>query len=413
MISVEGLDSGVEQIVSVLKKKADEKIGPPIALVGGPSSSGKTTLAKRVAELTNGTHISLDMFYGSNSLEEARKRGGNFDHPDLFDFDLAREILSDICEGGKKGEGAKTVSVPFYDFVTGRREGYDEVDVGDAVVFEGLYALFPVFHEFADLKVMVKSSVHELLLRRLMRDAGQSGRTKKSEEAVLDQMLLTVFPMWHEYGKQTERFADIVVCNSYNPLVDGEAGMLRAQAKARFDWDDGLLKELANGSEPRRVRQIDCYLIAPDKDVLDPNDYIRFRIEQDLSQRTHFLYSLAFKSDLPDRPGESRFYGIQNLDFHFLFNLTAPDVGYTFGEIVRKDRSILKTSAIKGVKFAFDHVYLRPAQKFVEIRADSRRQLEQAAGFLGIRDSDLMTKSYLEMALGESSSQQRDASLIR
>src|SRR3954463_2689020 len=74
---------------------------PHIIGIAGPSSSGKTELARQVALKLPGTSIvSLDSYYrGMAEIPlEARKKV-NFDHPEALDWELLHEHLQDMAAG--------------------------------------------------------------------------------------------------------------------------------------------------------------------------------------------------------------------------------------------------------------------------------------------------------------------------
>src|SRR3954470_13947503 len=74
---------------------------PHIIGIAGPSSSGKTELARQLAVKLPGTSIvSLDSYYrGMEEIPlEARKKV-NFDHPDAIEWPLLREHLQAMADG--------------------------------------------------------------------------------------------------------------------------------------------------------------------------------------------------------------------------------------------------------------------------------------------------------------------------
>ena len=81
--------------------------------VAGGSSSGKTTVAERLAELAGDQHlalIKLDSYYVDLSdlpLEERMEF--NYDHPDAFDWPLLNDHLAALAAGAP-------VPVPVYDY---------------------------------------------------------------------------------------------------------------------------------------------------------------------------------------------------------------------------------------------------------------------------------------------------------
>ena len=61
--------------------------------VAGPSSSGKSELAKQLVQRLPGTSIvSLDSYYrGMEEIPLAERKKVNFDHPDSLDWELLHE----------------------------------------------------------------------------------------------------------------------------------------------------------------------------------------------------------------------------------------------------------------------------------------------------------------------------------
>ena len=88
--------------------------------VAGGSSSGKTTVAERLAELAGERHlalIKLDSYYvdlSDRPLEE--RQAFNYDHPDAFDWPLLNDHLAALSAGA-------SVPVPLYDYVLHNRSG--------------------------------------------------------------------------------------------------------------------------------------------------------------------------------------------------------------------------------------------------------------------------------------------------
>ena len=68
---------------------------PFVIGVAGGSSSGKTTVAERLAEMAGDRHVSLvklDSYYVDLSdADLATRTGFDFDHPDAFDWPLLND----------------------------------------------------------------------------------------------------------------------------------------------------------------------------------------------------------------------------------------------------------------------------------------------------------------------------------
>ena len=73
---------------------------PLIVGVAGVSASGKTSLCELVFQrigVSECTIISFDSFYKECTEEEMKNIGKyNFDHPNAFDWELARKVMNDL-----------------------------------------------------------------------------------------------------------------------------------------------------------------------------------------------------------------------------------------------------------------------------------------------------------------------------
>jgi uridine kinase len=180
---------------------------PYLIGVAGGSSSGKTTVAERLAELAGTRHLALlklDSYYVDLSDRPmAEREAFNFDHPDAFDWQLLEQHLKTLI-------GGESVEVPVYDYVQYNRS--DEVKVvhpAPIIVVEGILVLWePSLRERFDLKVFVDTEADIRLIRRIRRDAHERGR---SVESVIEQYLRTVRPAHEQFIEPSKRYADVIV----------------------------------------------------------------------------------------------------------------------------------------------------------------------------------------------------------
>lgn len=166
-----------------------------IITLAGPTCSGKTTTARILDDLfarrgkTLHT-VSIDDFYFDRDVLEARARERgtplDYDSPSTIDLDLFGKVVADIEDGG-------TVTLPRFDFQTGKRAGFETVAMteGDVFLFEGIQAVYPELtrylagHKYVSLFISVENglaygdatfSPTELrFMRRLVRDARTRG----------------------------------------------------------------------------------------------------------------------------------------------------------------------------------------------------------------------------------------------
>ncbi|NOZ91826.1 MAG: uridine kinase [Dictyoglomi bacterium] len=175
--------------------------------IGGGTGSGKTTVAKKIAEYIGEDIcgiLPMDNYYRDMShipLEERRKY--NYDHPDMIEHTLLLEHLKQLREG-------KTIKLPEYDFATYTRTGnFIEFQPYPVVLVEGIFALYyPELRDMYDLAVYVDTENDVRFIRRLERDIKERGRTLDS---VVNQYLNTVKPMHDAYVEPTKKYADIII----------------------------------------------------------------------------------------------------------------------------------------------------------------------------------------------------------
>jgi len=180
---------------------------PLIIGVAGGSGSGKSTVARKIAEaLTPASvaFIDMDAYYRNHAeltLEERRRV--NWDHPDAFDFDLLSRQLGALASG-------QPVEKPVYNFVSHLRdERTVTIPAADVVVIDGILLFVDErVRDQCDVKVFVDTDADVRLIRRIRRDMKRRGRPL---EAILDQYLTSVQPMHLQFVEPSKRYADIIV----------------------------------------------------------------------------------------------------------------------------------------------------------------------------------------------------------
>ena len=125
--------------------KANRERGVKVVLISGPSSSGKTTSAKRIGIQLRvlGLHpvlISLDDYF-VNREDTPKDENGDYDYEALEALDLARlnDDLSRLIAG-------ESVEIPRYDFITGTRQWHEhplQLTERSVLIMEGIHGLNP------------------------------------------------------------------------------------------------------------------------------------------------------------------------------------------------------------------------------------------------------------------------------
>ncbi len=164
-----------------------------LVLIAGPSSSGKTTFAKRltIQLLAHGIDpfpFEMDNYFVDRE-NTPRDENGNFDFESLQALDRGL-LVRDL----KRLIAGESVQLPRYNFVTGRREVGDVVQLqpGQIIILEGIHGLNPALMPEIDpahtFRIYVSaltqlnldhhnrvSTTDSRLLRRIVRDARERG----------------------------------------------------------------------------------------------------------------------------------------------------------------------------------------------------------------------------------------------
>ncbi|ATZ20111.1 uridine kinase [Mesoplasma lactucae] len=179
-----------------------------IVIIAGGSGSGKSTVAKKIANQILGDksvdYISMDNYYKDLShLNEEERKKVNFDHPDAIDTDLLVHDLNELKE-------RHAVEIPQYDFVTSNRTKETKtIGPADVIILDGIFALhLKEIREMGDIKLFIKTADDVRFIRRLQRDVEKRGR---SLESVVDQYLNVVRPMHQMFVEPSIDYADLIV----------------------------------------------------------------------------------------------------------------------------------------------------------------------------------------------------------
>lgn len=193
--------------------------------IAGGTGSGKTTITKKLMQRFGGdvSVIYHDNYYKAHhdmSYEERAKL--NYDHPDSFDTDLLIQAVRDLKAG-------RSVLCPVYDYtIHDRSDKVIEVKPARVIIVEGI--LIFQSRELCrqmDIKIYVDTDADVRILRRIVRDVRDRGR---SLESVVNQYLSTVKPMHEQFVEPSKRNADIIIPEGGHNLVAMEMVMERVKA---------------------------------------------------------------------------------------------------------------------------------------------------------------------------------------
>ncbi|KXG76770.1 uridine kinase [Thermotalea metallivorans] len=177
-----------------------------IGITGG-TGSGKSTIAKAIFECLpekNITIIEQDSYYkNQNHMTLEERVRINYDHPLAFDTELLISHLKDLLSG-------KSIQKPIYNFSIHTREQETVlVEPKDIIILEGIMILDDErLRDLMDIKIFVDTDADVRIIRRILRDIKERGRTLDS---VIEQYLNTVRPAHQQFIEPYKKYADIII----------------------------------------------------------------------------------------------------------------------------------------------------------------------------------------------------------
>ncbi len=175
--------------------------------IAGGTGSGKSTVSKEILKSIHRQNVVIieqDSYYKDQShlsFEERVKT--NYDHPFAFDNDLLLKHLKDLLNN-------KPIEKPIYDFERHtRKKETITVYPKEIIILEGILILNDdEIRELCDIKIFVDTDSDVRVIRRILRDIKERGRTLDS---VIHQYMSTVRPAHLQFVEPTKKYADIII----------------------------------------------------------------------------------------------------------------------------------------------------------------------------------------------------------
>ncbi len=174
--------------------------------IAGGTGSGKTTLTDTLAAefSPDVTVIRHDDYYKAHdNMPFSERCKLNYDIPEAFDNDL-------LIEHMKKLKAGEAIDCPVYDYADNNRSRETHrIEPNRVIIVEGILIFAdPRLVDMFDEKIFVDTDADVRLIRRILRDTRERGR---SLESVVTQYITTVKPMHEKYVEPTRKLADIVI----------------------------------------------------------------------------------------------------------------------------------------------------------------------------------------------------------
>ena len=175
--------------------------------IAGGTGSGKTTVVRKIVEALPPHCVAvvpLDSYYNDTSdMTEEERRNINFDHPDAFDWKLLHKQISELRKG-------RAIEQPTYSYIESNRQKETvHVEPKPVIIIEGIMTLVDRrLRDMMDLKIFVDTDSDERLIRNILRDVKERGRTV---DMVLNRYLDELKPMHEQFIEPSKKYADIII----------------------------------------------------------------------------------------------------------------------------------------------------------------------------------------------------------
>ncbi len=173
----------------------------------GASGSGKSTLAEELAKMVNRSILIINQdayYYDHPDLTFEERCHLNYDEPSIFDHDLLLKDVHSLLNGQR-------VQKKKYDYAHHcRADASDEyLEPHDVIIVEGIHAFYDKrLRDMMDLKLYMHVESDICLLRRIQRDILER---RREIDSIADQYMSTVKPMFDQYIRNYEAYADVIV----------------------------------------------------------------------------------------------------------------------------------------------------------------------------------------------------------
>ncbi|PKH08413.1 uridine kinase [Planomicrobium sp. MB-3u-38] len=180
---------------------------PVVIGIAGGSGSGKTSVTNSIYEVFKEHSVVVieqDYYYKDQShLEFEERLSTNYDHPLAFDTDLLIQHIDELLE-------RRPIEKPVYNYaIHTRAEETIHIEPKDVIILEGILVLEDKrLRDLMDIKLFVDTDGDLRIIRRLLRDINERGRTIDS---VIEQYLNVVRPMHNQFIEPTKRYADVII----------------------------------------------------------------------------------------------------------------------------------------------------------------------------------------------------------
>lgn len=250
-------------MMEAIRQSATIATTPFVINIGGPSAAGKSTLASNLSyELGEADVLAVDDYLAAGLWDQTRE----YQHdpidptepphisgisPDIWDLDKLEKDI-ELAQAGSM------IDRPLFDEHIKERVGYEPFSPREYLIFEGGQAFHPRFFEYADFSVHVRATLHDRLMRKIVRSTKQYQLDEVDEVlsryVARDEMANQYYdPLFCEAAtcivENVAKPGRDYVNMSEDTFVNGRSRMLRPFAKTGILHGEEELSVIDNGND--------------------------------------------------------------------------------------------------------------------------------------------------------------------
>lgn len=232
-----GDESNIKNLAETIQTAARPDTTPFIVSVGGPSAVGKSTLASKLAdELPDADVLAIDDYLAEGLWDQSKQYSHDpsdeTDPPYIsgispYIWDLDR-LEIDI----KRLQNGLPINRPVFDEQVKDRVGYTTFTPGQYLILEGGHSFSHRFLERAKFSLYVRATLHDRLMRKIVRSTKQYGLDEVDE----------VLSRYVARDEMSHRYYDPLFCETASRIVETATKPLK-------DYTDVAEDDVVQGNE--------------------------------------------------------------------------------------------------------------------------------------------------------------------
>jgi len=185
--------------------------------VSGASAAGKSTISKFLASNIEGcASLNMDDYLKGWGIGLLDHDSGNPNKPYFARLNPNVYDLEKLYEHVVQLKNNESIEKPVFNEIEKRPSGIKTFNPPKVLVLEGIYTFEPSFFDLGDIPILVEASLHDRLLRKIIRNRSYG----ENINHIINNYLTNDEPTYPFYRNEYRSKAKFIVNNPSNPVLD-------------------------------------------------------------------------------------------------------------------------------------------------------------------------------------------------